>query len=63
MEAGDPALLPESDLVRAGEGCEMAFLLVPHRDGADTMLERLGLGWGTAGAAPGPRRDHLCSPA
>jgi chemotaxis protein CheC len=40
---GDVALLLDSNLVVEGEGCSVAFLLVPDQGGVALLLERLGL--------------------
>jgi chemotaxis protein CheC len=39
----DRALLLDSSLVVEGEGCAIAFLLVPDHGGAEQLLERLGV--------------------
>jgi chemotaxis protein CheC len=43
-DAGDFALLLDSDLRVEGEDCSLSFLLVPDRGGVDRLLSRLGLG-------------------
>ena len=40
---GDVALLLDSNLVVEGEGCSIAFLLVPDEGGVELLLARLGL--------------------
>jgi chemotaxis protein CheC len=39
----DRALLLDSSLIVEGEGCAIAFLLVPDHGGAEQLLERLGV--------------------
>jgi chemotaxis protein CheC len=41
--SGDVALLLDSNLVVEGEGCSIAFLLVPDQGGVELLLARLGL--------------------
>jgi chemotaxis protein CheC len=40
----DLALILDSDLKVEGEDCNVAFLMVPTRDGVEEILSRLGLG-------------------
>jgi len=41
--SSDRALLLDSNLIIEGEGCSIAFLLVPEHGGAEQLLERLGV--------------------
>ena len=41
--SSDRALLLDSSLIIEGEGCSIAFLLVPEHGGAEQLLERLGV--------------------
>jgi chemotaxis protein CheC len=43
-QAGDMALMLDSDLEVEGEDCAIAFVLVPSASGVEELLERLGLG-------------------
>jgi chemotaxis protein CheC len=43
VAASDHALLLDSSLIVEGEGCSIAFLLVPDHGGAEQLLERLGV--------------------
>jgi chemotaxis protein CheC len=42
-QAGDVALMLDSNLVVEGEDCSVSFLLVPDQGGVELLLSRLGL--------------------